>query len=591
MKQFFKMTFASILGVFISMVILTFVGFAMIVGMISSITPSSSEYMLNSDEKVLKLSLKGSMTDTSTESPFGSFFSKEISPSLSDMLSAIKAAKENDNIKGIYLDATSLMTGTANIDAVRRELIDFKKSGKFIVAYADNYTQQCYYLSSVADKVFLNPQGMLQLIGFASQTMFYKGILKKAGIEVLVFKVGTYKGAVEPFMLDKLSDANRAQITSYQRGIWNNIVSNISLTRNISENDVNNFADNGFIFASSEKAVECGLIDELKYREDAENYVKELAGIDLNKELKAVSVAKMKNIKKKDPMKRGDQIAVVYAEGEIISSDLVSQYSTDSYITEKLVDELIKLKKNDKVKAIVLRVNSPGGSGYISEQIWKQVNELKKDKKIVVSMGNVAASGGYYISCAANKIISEENTLTGSIGVFGILPNASGLFDKLDLTTDVVKTNKFSDFGDMSRPMRDDEMALMQGYVEHFYDLFLSRCAEGRNMTKVEIDNVGQGRVWTGEQAIEIGLVDEIGDIDRAIEVAAGLAGLTDYSIKTVIGSGDALTDYLKKQLGEVKSSLIKDVLGSDYELFNDVRTVRRAIGIQARLPYDMKVL
>ena len=591
MKQFFKMMFASILGVFISMGILTFIGFAMIIGMVSSISPSSSEYMLKSDENVLKLSLKGGLAETTVENSFGSLFGKESTPSLSDMLSAIEAAKENDNIKGIYLDATYLATGTANIDAIRRELIDFKKSGKFIVAYADNYTQQCYYLSSVADKVFLNPQGMLQLIGFASQTTFYKGILKKAGIEMLVFKVGTYKGAVEPFMLDKLSEANRAQITSYQRGIWDNIVGNISQARNISENDVNNFADNGFIYASAEKAVECGLIDELKYREDAENYIKELVGIDLNKELNTVNIAVMKNMKKKNSTKRGDRIAVVYAEGEIISSDIVSQYSTESYITEKLVDELIKLKKSDDVKAIVLRVNSPGGSGYISEQIWKQVNELKKDKKIVVSMGNVAASGGYYISCAANKIISEANTLTGSIGVFGILPNATGLFDKLDLTTDVVKTNKFSDFGDISRPMRGDEMALMQGYVENFYDLFLSRCSEGRGMTKEEIDNVGQGRVWTGEQALKIGLVDEIGDIDRAIEVAAELAGLTDYSIKTVIGSGDPLTDYLKKQLGGIKSSLIMDALGDDYELFNDMRTVRHAIGIQARLPYDLEAL
>ena len=591
MKQFFKMMFASMLGVFISIGVISVISFVMIIGMVSSMTTSSSDNMLKNDEKVLKLSLKGVMKEATSENPFGNLFSNEVSLSLNDLLTAIEVAKENDNIKGIYLDASYLATGTANIDAIRRGLIDFKKSGKFIVAYADNYSQQCYYLSSVADKVFLNPLGMLQLTGLVSQTTFYKGLLKKAGVEMLIFKVGTYKGAVEPFMLDKLSEENRAQITSYQSGVWNNVVSNIASARNISEDNVNYFADNGFMFSPAEKAIENGLVDELKYREDAESYIKGLAGVDNDKKLKTVNVAKMKNLKKKNPSKKGDQIAVIYAEGEITSSDAVSKYSDVSYITEKLVDELVKLKKDDNVKAVVLRVNSPGGSGYVSEQIWKQVNELKKDKKVVVSMGNVAASGGYYIACAADKIISEANTLTGSIGVFGILPNATDLFNKLDMTTDVVKTNKYSDFGDMSRPMREDEKALMQGYVESFYNIFLSRCSEGRSMTKEEIDNVGQGRVWTGKQALEIGLVDELGDIDRAIEVAAELAGVTDYNVKTVAGSSDPFTDYLKEQMGVIKSSVIKDALGSDYELFNAIRTIKNASGIQARLPFDIEPL
>ena len=591
MKQFFKIMFASALGVLISFVILSMVSVVMFISMISSITSSSSDYMLKSDENILKLSLTGGMREMASENPFGSLFGRGTSLSLNDILTAIEAAKENDIIKGIYLDASFLSTGTANIDAIRRELIDFKKSGKFIVAYADNYTQQCYHLSSVADKAFLNPQGMLQLTGFASQTTFYKGILKKAGVEMIVFKVGTYKGAVEPFMLDKLSDANREQISSYQKSIWDNIVSNIASARRISEDNVNAFADNGLMFASAVKAVECGLIDELKYKDDAETFIKELAGIDSDKKLKTVNVSKMKNLKKKNQAKKGDQIAVVYAEGEITSTDVIPRFSDENFITEKLVDELIKLKKNDKVKAVVLRVNSPGGSGYVSEQIWKQVNELKKDKKIVVSMGNVAASGGYYISCAANKIVSEANTLTGSIGVFGVLPNITGLFEKLDLTTDVVKTNTYSDFGDISRPMRDDEKALMQGYTENFYDIFLSRCSEGRGMTKEEIDNIGQGRVWTGEQALELGLVDEIGDIDRAIEIVAELAGLTNYDIKRVSTSSDPFAEFFKEQISEIKSSILKDALGNDYELFNTIRTIRRTSGIQARLPYDIEIL
>jgi len=321
------------------------------------------------------------------------------------------------------------------------------------------------------------------------------------------------------------------------------------------------------------------------------NYVKELVGADINKKLKTVDVAALKDWKKKKPIGKGDRIAVVYAEGEITSSDLVPPYSNENYITEKLTDILITLKRDEKVKAVVLRVNSPGGSGYVSEQIWKQVNDLRKEKKVVVSMGNAAASGGYYISCAADKIISEANTLTGSIGVFGVFPNASGLYEKLDLTTDVVKTNKFADFGDVSRPMREDEKALMQNYIERFYDVFITHCADGRGMSKEEIDEIGQGRVWTGEQALKIGLVDEIGDLQHAIKVAAELAGLSNYQVKTVSGSTDPITEYLKKQMGDIKSSVIRDALGEDYELLNGIRSIRRMSGIQARLPYDMDIL
>jgi protease-4 len=591
MKQFFKMMFASVLGVFIGLGIFMLMGFFMFVGMVSSIGSSSAAYVPKNDEKVFQLPVKGGLTEVTSESRFGNLFGSENSFSLKDILTAIKDAKENDKIEGIYLDVSYLSTGTANIDVMRRALTDFRESGKFIVAYADNYTQKGYYLSSVADKVFINPQGLLQLTGLASQTVFYKGILKKAGIEMQIFKVGTYKGAVEPYMLDKLSDANREQITSYQQCIWNNIVDNIASARNISKENVNDFIDGGFMFSSAEKAVECGLVDGLKYREEAENCIKELTGVESGKKLKTISLAKMKNIKKKAPVKKADQIAVIYAEGEIMDSDNTPKYSDANYITEKLVDELIKLKKDDKVKAVVLRVNSPGGSAYVSEQIWKQVNDIRKDKKIVVSMGNVAASGGYYISCAADKIISEANTLTGSIGVFGIFPNATGLFDKMDLTTDVVKTNIYSDFGDISRPMRDDEKMLMQGYVEYIYDVFLTRCSEGRGVTKEEINDIGQGRVWTGEQALERGLVDETGDLNRAIEVAAELAGLTDYSVKTVLASSDPFTEYLKKQMSEMRTSVIKNALGEDLELFRILQTVRHASGIQARLPYDFKTL
>ena len=590
MKQFFKMMLASAVGVVIAGGILSFISFMMMIGVISSLS-SSSDKLPKGDEKVLALALRGSLPEVSVDNPFGNLLNQNKSHSVKDIISAIENAKENKQIEGILLDVDYLLAGTATVDYLRRALIDFKQSGKFIVAYGDSYSQNGYYLSSVADKVFLNPLGMLSLTGFSRQSMFYKGILKKAGVEILVFKVGTFKGAVEPFMLDKLSDANREQITAYQQGLWKNIVVNIAADRNITDEMINGFADNGLMFSKAENAVEYGLVDELKYREDALKYVKELVGADLMKPLKTVDVAKMKNFSKKKPALKADRIAVVYAEGDITSSVFVSPYSNGNNITEKLVDELIKIKRDDKVKAVVLRVNSPGGSIFVSEQIWKQVNDLKNEKKIVVSMGDVAASGGYYIACAADKIIAEANTLTGSIGVFGTFPNMTGLFNMLDLTTDVVKTNKYSDMLDPSRPMREDEKAIIQTHVEQMYDLFLQRCADGRGMTKEEIDVIAQGRVWTGEKALEIGLVDELGDIDYAIKVAAELAGLTDYQVKTVTGSSDSLMDFLKKQMGESKSSVVKEALGDDYELMNKIRSIRQATGIQARLPFDMEVL
>ena len=590
MKQFFKMMFASILGVFISAGILASIGIIMLVSMMSSVM-STSERIPTGDEKVLYLPMKGILSDVTVNSPFNNYFNPNKTFSLKDILSAVEIAKDNKQIEGIFLDISAFYSGTASIDAIRRALEDFKKSGKFIVAYADQYSQGGYYLSSIADRVFLNPQGTLMLRGFSSQVTFYKGILKKAGIEMLVFKVGTFKGAVEPFMLDKISDANREQITAYQQGVWKNITKNIALARTITEEQVNSFADSGFMFAPANKAVEYGLVDDLKYREEAVKFIKKLVGADLLKPLKTVDLAKINGLKKKNAVQKGDRIAVIYAEGEITSSDLVSPYSGENSITEKLADELIKLKRDDKVKAVVLRINSPGGSGYVSEQIWKQVNDLKKEKTIVVSMGNVAASGGYYIACAADKIISEANTLTGSIGIFSLIPNATELFNKLDLTTDVVKTNAFADFGDLSRPMREDEKALLQNYVEHFYDVFITRCADGRDMSKEAIDHIGQGRVWTGEQAKEIGLVDEIGDLNYAITVAAELAGLTDYHVKTVLGVSDPLLEFLKKQMGDVKSSIIHEALQDDYELVNRIRLIKRMSGIQARLPYDIEIL
>lgn len=582
------MMFASALGVFVAVGLIIIAFISMLLGMANSFG-NAPEY-IPKPNTVYKLTLEGNLTDQKEENPLGFLMGeKEKSLSLKDVLSTIRTAKENKDIKGIYLDAKFLGTGTASLEAIRRALQDFKESGKFVVAYADNYTQGCYYLCSVADKVFLNPQGMLGLTGMASETMFYKGLLQKLGIEMIVFKVGTYKGAVEPFMLDKLSDANREQIQSYIDSVWGRIVNDISVARNIPVADIALFVNNGDWFATPEKTLEYGLVDELKDRPEAEEYIKELAG-QTDKQLVSAEIGKMKTIKSTQK-KKEDRIAILYAEGEIKPAAMSPLYGTEPAITEKIANELIKLKNDEQVKAVVFRVNSPGGSAFVSEQIWRQVVELKKVKPIVVSMGNVAASGGYYISCAANKIVAEPTTLTGSIGIFGIFPNITGLLNKIAITTDVVKTNTYSDLGDMSRPMREDEKKLIQGYVERGYDTFVTRCADGRGLSKDSINAIGQGRVWTGSQALERGLVDELGGMETAVKTAAGLANLSDYSLMYVTSSKDYLKELLEKQFGEMKWSLVKDILGEEYTYFERLNQIKTATGIQARLPYDVKPL
>lgn len=592
MKQFFKMMFASTLGFFVGLMLAGMIAIVFMIGMVAGLgSNSQAVYTPKAENSVFKIAFEGDIRESAEENPFTNLLTgREPDLSLRDLLKSIRHAKEQESVKGIYLDMGVFSGGTASLDAVRRALMDFKESGKFIVAYADNYTQGGYYLASVADKIYLNPQGILGLAGLSSQTMFYKGLLQKIGVEMMVFKVGTYKGAVEPFIADKLSDANREQITSYQNSIWGNITKGIAKSRNITVEDVNRFANEGAFFASPEKAVEYKLIDELKYRSEVEKYLIEQSGQTGDK-LKTVGLSNMKNVKKTDRKYR-NKIAIVYAEGEIMQQIISSPYSGNyPCISEKINDDLKKLADNEDVKAVVLRINSPGGSAYTSEQIWKQVYELKKKKPVVVSMGSVAASGGYYIASGASKIIAEPNTLTGSIGIFGMFPNTAGLFNKLALTTDMVKTNRYADFGDPSRPMTDDEKALIQGYIERGYDTFLTRCAEGRGVSKADIDSIGQGRVWTGEQALKIGLVDELGGIERAVELAGELAEIYNYNIMEVSTDHDFLKELLEKQIEVVKQSVVKDMLGDEYEHFRTLQKVKATYGIQARIPYDLKPL
>ena len=597
MKQFFQTMFASALGMCLALGLLLCV---FIFSMVAMIAASESEDKVYKPEEnaVFRIKLNGGLVDNKVENPFAKLMGNEnTSLPLVDLLDAIKKAKSEPNIKGIYLDASFLSGGFANIDALRRALVDFKEEGKFIVSYADFYTQKAYYLCSVADEVFMNPQGALSLSGLSSQAMFYTGLYEKLGVKMEIFKVGTYKGAVEPYFLKKLSDENREQIASYSGSIWKRMTEGIAEARGLTPEDVNRFAEEGLAMAAQQVAVDRKFVDELKYRSEADLYVQSLAGQEGEDEdddegLETVGLSKVKNLYC-EKEESENEIAILFATGEITQDNGQGSFTIEQTITEDLAKELIKLQKDDDVKAVVLRVNSPGGSAYTSEQIWKQVKVLNSLKPVVVSMGDVAASGGYYISCAASKIVAETNTLTGSIGIFGTFPNATGLFEKIGLTTDIVKTNHFADLGDMSRPMRDDERALIQQTIERGYDTFLSRCAEGRQMSKEQIDAVGQGRVWTGEQAKERGLVDELGGMGKAVELAAELAKLNDYEIEYVSGEKDFFEKLFEEQLGEqmtaFKHSLVKEFLGEElYQQTQQIQRLRTQTGIQARLPYDI---
>ncbi|HBK29111.1 MAG TPA: signal peptide peptidase SppA [Parabacteroides sp.] len=589
MKQFFKTMFASVFGVLVAFGIILFGGIFFLMGMAVS-SSSSSEYKPQANT-VFKLTLSGIVSDQTTKDPFASLWGDDDEKlSLTEVIKAIRKAKENDNIKGIYLDVKNMHGGFASYEAIHRELLKFKESGKFIVSYGDFYEQGNYYLSSLSDSILVNPQGSINLVGLASQGVFIKDLAAKLGIEFYIFKVGTYKSAVEPYFMDKFSDANREQLTSFLGSIWNNMTAGICESRNIPHEKLTEFINSGAALDEAQVLVDNHLADKLCYRYEAENTIKRMAGQDLDDKLITADINKILSIRTHEKEKE-DKIAILYAEGEIKEEDNSVMGSMDNTISEKTAKELMDLAKDDDVKAVVFRVNSPGGSAYISEQIWKAVTEVKSQKPIVVSMGDYAASGGYYISCAADKIIAERTTLTGSIGVFGVISNLAGSFKKLSVTTDVVKTNTYADLGDMSRPMRDDEKALIQRSVERTYDLFLTRCSDGRGLAKDSIDHIGQGRVWTGEQALERGLVDALGSLDDAIAEAASLANLTDYSVFKANQEKDFLSEYMDKILGEAKFSIVKSYLGEEYPFYSTIENMKSMNGIQARMPFWMQGL
>ena len=591
MKDFLKFTLATVTGIILSSIVLFIIGMVTLFGIVST---SDTETVVKKNS-VMMLDLNGTLVERTQESPLGilsELFSDDSNTyGLDDILSSVKKAKENENIKGIYLQASMLGTSYASLQEIRNALLDFKESGKFIIAYGDSYTQGLYYLSSVADKVLLNPKGMIEWRGIASAPLFYKDLLQKLGIEMQIFKVGTYKSAVEPFTSTEMSPANREQVTAFIHSIWGQVTEGVSASRSLPVDSLNAYADRMLMFYPAEESVQCGLADTLIYRNDVRNYLKQWVDLKEDDRLPVLGLNDMINVKKNMPKdKSGNIVAVYYASGEITDYS-GSSASEEGIVGTKVIRDLRKLKDNDDVKAVVLRVNSPGGSAFASEQIWHAVKELKTKKPVIVSMGDYAASGGYYISCVADTIVAEPTTLTGSIGIFGMMPNAKELSEKIGLTYDVVKTNKFADFGNIMRPFNEDEKTLMQMMITQGYDTFVSRCAEGRNITKEAIEKVAEGRVWTGEAAKKLGLVDELGGIDTALEIAVKKAGIEGYTVVSYPAKQDFLSSLLDtKPTNYVEAQILKSKLGEYYQQFGMLKNLTERSMIQARIPFELNI-
>ena len=585
MKDFLKYTLATIVGLIACVVVISVVSIVSIAG----IATSAETTTVVSDNSVFKLELKGTVTERLIENPFASLLSEEQTAlGLYDILTSIQKAADNDYIKGIYLEAGGIVADPACTEEIRNALLRFKQTDKFIVAYGDNYSEADYYICSVADKVILNPMGSVDWHGVASQTIYFKDLLAQLGVEMEVFKVGTYKAAVEPYTSMEMSDENREQITAYTSSIWNNMVQGVSASRGITPEALNQCADRYMAFASPEETLAAGLVDTLLYMDETKEYLKQLMGE--KKKLNVLSLNEVKNIQKNTPMdKSGNIIAIYYAEGQIVDKPSAGMNTTPEIVGDKVCMDLSKLRDDDNVKAVVLRVNSPGGSAFASEQIWNEVVKLKEKKPVIVSMGGYAASGGYYISCAADTIIAQPNTITGSIGIFGMFPNPHKLItDKLKLNVETVKSNKHADFGSMTRPFTSDERAIMQGYINRGYATFIKRCADGRQMSTADIEAVAQGRVWTGEMAKEHGLVDLLGDIELAKKIAAEKAGIDSYTLINYPkeqGVFDMLLDQTKESYIETR---INKAAGPFKNVLNLVYNLDQMSTIQARLPYEI---
>ena len=589
MKDFIKYVFATVTGIVVFSLIM---GILFVISLVGLAASSASTVPVEKNS-VFTLMLSGQVDERAEEDIMGQL-SGQISENLGldDIISAIKKAKENEDIKGIYIETGLFAIDTpASAHAIREALLDFKKSGKWIVAYGDSYTQTAYYICSAADKIYLNPQGMVDWHGLAANPYFVKDLLAKFGVKYQLCKVGKYKSAPEMMTADQMSEPNREQVTAYMTGIWKVMLKDVADSRKISVDSLNAYADNFIALANQPDLVKMKLVDKLMYTDEVKGEIKKLLKIDADDDINQLSLSDMKNVKGKK--EKGDKIAVYYAYGEIVDSETGSLADQEHNIVANTVcKDLEKLANDDDIKAVVLRVNSPGGSAYASEQIWHAVMNVKAKKPVVVSMGGYAASGGYYISCAANYIYSEPTTITGSIGIFGMFPDFSGLLtEKLGVKFDEVKTNKHAAFGTIARPFNEEELALLDQYIGRGYELFRKRVADGRKLSVDAVEKIAQGRVWLGNDALGIKLVDAIGSLDDAVKKAAQLAKMDEFKTESYPEPTDWFTQIMDKTNSDsYLDEQMRANFGEFYEPFRYLKSINSQSAIQARLPFFITI-
>ncbi len=584
MKTFLKNVLSTIVGVVLSVVVVVLLFIGIISITISSFDNKESKVDPNS---ILKIDLTSPIVERASENPFENLSFNNMDPQkeleLKSILDNIEKARTDDRIKGIYLNSPFVNAGLSQTEEIRNKLLKFKKSGKFIISYAEYYSQIGYYLSSVADEIYLNPEGVLELKGLSAQIMFYKGLLEKLDVDMQIIRHGKFKSAVEPFILDKMSKANREQVSLLLTTITDNIFDSIASQRGLALNRIEELADN-LELNTAANCLENNFVDALIYQDELENKLKRKLGE--KSKLKLISLVKYKNAKvKKEGKISRDKIAIIYATGEI-NSGKGDLKSIGSETTAKAIK---KAREDEKVKAIVLRVNSPGGSPLASDVIWRETTLAKVEKPLVISMGDVAASGGYYIACSADTIVANPTTITGSIGVFGWIPNLQNFYkNKLGITIDTVNSHKYADIG-INRALSSFEREKLKEKIVDTYATFISHVAEGRDMSTAAVDDIGQGRVWTGYDAKRLGLVDVLGGLETAIDIAADLAKLSDYRIVSLPKKEDPLETFIKEMTGE-ESKYIADYLGVDRKFVKSIESLIKGERIQARMPFILEI-
>lgn len=585
-----KYTLATMLGLFLFSIVAVILSIISIAGMVASENMGAPV----KENSILKISLDGTLEERGQEMPFALLMGNDMGASgLDEMLIAIDKACKNDNVKGIYIEAGSLAATPAMLQELRQSLVEFKKSGKFIIAYGDTYSQSSYYIASVADRILLNPEGTIDWHGLASEPMFFKDVLAKVGVKMQVFKVGTYKSAVEPYTSTEMSEANREQVTSYLSSIWENMKKDVAASRKIKVEKLNALADSFMAFRPSTELIAAHLADSTTYIDGVRDYLRAKMEVDEDDQLKFVTVSQMANAESLVD-KCDNEIAVYYAYGDIVDDRATNPLTMGggANISAGVVNQDLKaLRENEDVKAVVIRVNSGGGSAYASEQIWHEIELLKAVKPVVISMGGMAASGGYYISSGANKIFAEPMTLTGSIGIFGMFPDMSELLtQKVGVKFDVVKTNALSDMGAQGRPLNTEESRLIQATIERGYETFTGRVAMGRKMKVEDVKAIAEGRVWTGEQALKIGLVDKLGNLEDAIQAAAKLAKTEKYNVGRYPAPTPWYEGLLNEKSNNYLESSMRATLGEYYTTFSLVRNVNTLDRIQMRMPFDPNI-